>query len=151
MKTTILISKAKKLFLMMVAGVMIVSFSSCATKTRFLNSSVVPGADGTVSVKQDDNKNYNISVSVRNLAEPSRLQPAKNMYVIWMEGDDNETKNIGQIKTSNSIISKQMKSSFETVSAVKPKKIFITAENDPSIQYPNTSDIVLTTDYLRNR
>lgn len=66
-----------------------------------------------------------------------------------MEGDRNETKNIGQIKTSSALLSKQMKSSFETVSPVKPKKIFITAETDGSVQYPNQSDIVLTTDYLK--
>jgi hypothetical protein len=136
---------------MVVAVSMIVSISSCATKTQFLASSVVPAAEGTVSVKQDNNKNYNIGITIRNLAEPTRLQPAKNMYVVWMEGEDNETKNIGQIKSSQSFISKQLKGSFETVSAVRPKKIFITAENDPGINYPNYSDIILTTDYLKQK
>lgn len=136
---------------MILAAMMVISVSSCATKTRFLTSSVVPAAEGVVKVKQDNNNNYVIDVNINNLAEPSRLQPAKDMYVVWMEGDDNETKNMGQIKSSHSMISKQLKGSFETVSPVRPKKIFITAENDPSIQYPNYSDIILTTDYLKQK
>ena len=42
-------------------------------------------------------------------------------------------------------LSKQLNASFETVSAFKPNKIFITAEDDASIQYPNTQ-IILSTD-----
>ena len=149
MENKIFFSMTKNIFFIVFAAVMIVSFSSCATKTRFLTSSVVPAAEGVVKVDKDKNKNYHIGISISNLAEPDRLQPAKNMYVVWMEGEDNETKNIGQIKSSNSLLSKQLKGSFETVSAVRPKKIFITAENDPSLQYPNYSDIILTTDYLK--
>lgn len=151
MKTTRIYSMTKNISLLALAIAMIFSISSCATKTKFLASPVVPAAEGIVSVKQDNNKNYNIGISIRNLAEPTRLQPAKNMYVVWMEGDDNETKNIGQIKSSHSMISKTLKGSFETVSAVRPKKVFITAENDPAIQYPNYSDIILTTDYLKQK
>ncbi|HEY3371219.1 MAG TPA: hypothetical protein VGK10_10245 [Prolixibacteraceae bacterium] len=149
MKTKKEHSVTKNIFLTVLAGILIFSFSSCATKSHFLSSPIVPAAEGTVAVKKDNNKNYVIKVNIFNLAEPSKLQPSRNMYVVWMEGDNNETKNIGQIKSSHSIISKQLKGSFETVSPVKPKKIFVTAENDASVQYPNNSDIVLTTDYLK--
>lgn len=137
--------------LFLLATMMVLSFNSCATKTKFASSTIVPGAEGVVSVKQDKNENYLINIRTTNLAEPMALQPARNTYVVWMEGEDNETKNIGQIKSSNSFISKSMKGSFETVSSVKPKKIFLTAENDPSVQYPNNSDIILTTNYLKER
>lgn len=142
-------SLTKNIFLFVFASILVTSISSCATKTHFLNSSIVPGAQGTVKVKKDKNHNYGIAVTIANLAEPSKLNPPRNVYVVWMEGDRNETKNIGQIKTSSALLSKQMKSSFETVSPIKPKKIFITAETDGSVQYPNQSDIVLTTDYLK--
>lgn len=151
MKTTKIYSLTKNFCYMMVAALMVVSVSSCATKTKFLTSSVVPGAQGEVKVKKDNNKNYVIDVDINSLADPSRLQPAKNMYVVWMEGNDNKTQNMGQIKSSHSMMSKQMKGSFETVSPVSPKKIFITAENDASIQYPNFADIILTTDYIKQK
>jgi len=150
METTRIYSATKSLFLLLVALVMAFTFDSCATKTKFANSPVVPGAEGVVSVKQDKNDNYLISINITNLADPSRLQPARNTYVVWMEGADNETKNIGQIKSSSAFMSKSMKGSFETVSTIKPKKIFITAENDAGIQYPDNMDIVLTTNYLKD-
>jgi hypothetical protein len=43
-----------------------------------------------------------------------------------------------------------MKASFETVSSIKPTKIFITAEVGGIVQYPD-SQIVLTTDKLEKR
>lgn len=149
METTKFYSMPKNIIMSIFAAIMVFSFSSCATKTHFLNSSVSPAAEGTVKVGRDKNKNYVIKIQISNLAEPSRLQPSKNNYVVWMEGNNNETKNIGKIKSSNDLLSKRLKGSFETVSPDKPRKIFITGENDASIQYPNLSDIVLTTDYLR--
>ena len=149
METIKTYSRTKNLFVMILTIISIVSFTSCATKTKFLTSSVVPGAEGTVKVKKDNNKNYHIGINISNLAEPSRLQPARNIYIVWMEGENNETKNIGQIKSSHSMISKHLKGAFVTVSSVKPRKVFITAENDASLQYPNLSNMILTTDYMR--
>jgi hypothetical protein len=124
---------------------MIFSLNSCATKATFLNSAVVPAAQGTVKVKKDGNKNYVIKIQLRNLAEAKRLTPSKNTYVVWMETDDNTIKNIGQVKSSTYLLSKKLKGSFETVSSFKPSKIFLTAEDDANIQYPSYSDVILTT------
>lgn len=118
--------------------------SSCAKKAIFLNSTVVPAAKGTVKIKKDKNKNYVIKVQIMNLAEPSRLQPPKAIYVVWMVSDNLNPKNIGQIKSSSNFMSSKLTAYFETVSAVKPNKIFITAEDDANIQYP-VSQIILTT------
>lgn len=146
MKTTGFPAIVKNFFFIFAAVLMIVAFNSCATKTAFLTSNVVPAAQGSVKVKKDGNNNYAIKVQLINLAESNRLQPPKNTYVVWMETDDNITKNIGQVKSSTFLLSKKLKGSFETVSSFKPKKIFITGENDANIQYPTYSDIVLTTD-----
>lgn len=121
------------------------SLTSCAQKLTFLNSKVVPAAEGTVKVKQDSNKNYDIKIDISNLAEPERLQPPKKMYIVWMLTDQEVTKNIGQIKTSSNMLSKTLKASFETVSSFKPAKIFITAEDDPNAQSPGWGDVVLST------
>ena len=149
METTRIYSMIRNIFLTIFAAMMVFSFSSCATKTHFLTSAVAPAAEGTIKVHKDKNKNYVIKIEISNLAEPSRLQPPKNHYVVWMEGDNNETKNIGKIKSSNDLLSKRLKGSFETVSTDKPRKIYITGENNASLQYPNLADVVLTTDYLR--
>lgn len=136
---------ATRHFLLAVLSVLIFMFtSSCARKVSFQNSSVVPGVDGSVKLKKDFNNNYEIKIFLGNLAEPNRLEPPRGHYVVWMESDNNYIKNIGQINTATGFMSSKMKASFETVTAVKPTRIYITAEDDPSVQYPS-SQVVLTT------
>jgi hypothetical protein len=129
----------KTLFSGILVTIMILSFSSCAKKVYFLLSSVVPAAQGQITVKNDKNNNYVIQMQISNLADIERLQPAKKSYVVWMETAGNLSKNIGRISSS-----KKLKVSFETVSTMRPTKIFITAEEDETTQYPG-SMVVLTT------
>ena len=123
---------------------LIFTLFSCARKVTFLTSSIVPAARGFVKVKKDNNKNYLIQVDLENLAEVNRLQPSKNAYVVWLETDEHVAKNIGQIKSSGSLLSSKLKASFETVSSSKPSKIYITAEDNAESQYPGT--LVISTD-----
>jgi len=128
--------------------VIIFLMSSCATrKATFLSSVMVPAAEGTVKVKKDNNNNNAIKIEVTNLAEPDKLQPAMNVYVVWIETAANEIKNIGQIKTGSNFLSSKLKASFETVSSFTPVKVFITAENDPSIVYPQGQTILSTNNF----
>jgi hypothetical protein len=119
-------------------------FDSCSAKIAFATSSVVPAARGSVKIKKDRNHNYVIQVHVENLAEVKRLQPSRQTYVVWMVSGQEVTKNIGQIHSSSGTFSKNLKASFETVSSVKPYKIFITAEDDANAQSPGT--YVIATD-----
>ncbi len=131
-----------------ILSVMILMLSSaCSRKVSFQNSTVVPAAEGSVKLKKDFNNNYEIKIFLANLAEPERLEPRKGHYVVWMESDNNYIKNIGQINTSTGFMSSKLKASFETVTAVKPTRIYITAEDDPGVQYPG-SQVVLTTGQL---
>jgi hypothetical protein len=135
----------KNIVLGIFAVIIVFLVNSCATSVSFLNSSVVPAAQGSVKIKTDNNKNYVIQISLSNLAESTRLQPSKLTYIVWMVTDRELTKNIGQLNSSKGFMSKSLKGSFKTVSSDKPVKIFITAEDDASIQYPGTP-VVLSTD-----
>lgn len=125
------------------------SSSACSKKISFLTSSVVPAARGYVTIKTDKNKNNSIQLHLTELAEVQRLQPARKAYVVWMPTDQEVTKNIGQIKSSTGIMSKQLKASFETVSSFKPVKIFITAEDDADIQSPGNQIILETEKFYK--
>jgi hypothetical protein len=140
MKTIKLNTLTKTLISGILMTIMVLSFSSCAKKVYFLLSSVVPAAQGQITVKNDKNNNYVIQMQITNLADIERLQPVKKSYVVWMETGGNFAKNIGRISSSN-----QLKVSFEAVSTMRPTKIFITAEEDETSQYPG-SMVVLTTD-----
>lgn len=139
MKTNYLVQKLV-LFLVLYF-VLSLTFTSCSKKIQFENSNVVPAARGDVSVKKDKNNNYNIQMEVSYLAEPERLQPPKKYYVVWLSSSDNQIPlNIGQIVGTSKLHVK-----FESVSSSKPKRIFITAEDDASTQYPGQY-VVLETD-----
>lgn len=120
------------------------SFTSCAKKIAFQSSSKVPAARGLVTIKKDNNKNYLLKIKIDNLAEVKRLESSKNAYVVWIETEETLVKNIGQIKSDTKFMSSKLKASFETVTAFKPSKIFITAEENSDVQYPG-SEIILET------
>lgn len=124
--------------------IVILSLSSCARKTSFLTSAMVPAAEGTISVKKDKNKNYDIKVKIYNLAEVERLEPPKKVYVLWMENEEGRVKNMGRINSSHELISKKLKASFETVTPFKPTKIYITAEDEANIMTPSSMVVLLS-------
>jgi len=125
-------------------AIVIISFASCAPKITFLTSSIVPAAEGVVTVKDDKNNNYLIKMEITNLAAVDRLNPPKNTYVVWMETDRGAARNIGRIVVTN-----KMNVSFETVSSFRPTKIFITAEENENALYPGEM-LILTTNSFWN-
>ena len=84
-------------------------------------------------------------MKISNLAEVNRLQPSKQVYVVWMITDHEITVNTGHIISSTTFLSTKLKASFKKVSASRPIKIFITAEEDAITQTPN-EQVILTTD-----
>jgi hypothetical protein len=117
---------------------------SCAKKIRFENSTVVPAARGSVLLKKDRNKNYMIDVTLYDLAEVDRLQPAQKSYVVWMENREGKIRSLGHIVSGHPFLSKKLKASFETTSSIKPTKIFITAEVDFAAAFPSNYYILET-------
>ena len=120
------------------------SLSSCSKKVRFNTSQVVPAAEGYSKISRDDNRNYAIDVEIENLAEPTRLKPSKAVYVVWVETVDNGVKNLGQLKISSSFFTNSLTGTLEAVTPFKPKRIFITAEDRSSIDYPGTQAVLGT-------
>ena len=145
MKTNTLSGKIQRIAILFVLAMIMFPIASCAQRSKFLVSAVAPAAVGTVKVKTDSNNNYRIKIHIVDLADPSRLTPSKSAYIVWMVSGSNMPKNIGQITTSKAFLSNKLKADFETVSVDKPLRIFITAENDTSVQYMY-SEIILTTE-----
>jgi len=136
--------KINTILLLIAAITIIFPMSACAQRVKFSKSITVPAAEGAVKVRKDKNNNYLIKVNIDNLAAPERLTPPRQAYVLWMVTEDNMPKNIGKIKVATKFLSSKLKASFETVSSIKPMRIFITAENDASVQYTDY-EVILTT------
>ena len=122
------------------------ALGSCATKTKFQTSTVVPAASGEVKVKRDNNNNYKIEIDVENLAEPNRLPQPQNVYVVWAETPQG-VQNLGQLKTSTGLFSSKLKASLEAVSPYKPTRVFVTAEGGPSVTTPGYYTVLNTTNF----
>jgi hypothetical protein len=135
------------IFLTIISLIAILSFSGCAIKAPFLNSTIVPAAQGTVKIKTDRNKNFVISIEIFNLALPNRLDPPKNTYVVWMDDGNNNIKNMGQVKSSAAFMSKALKASFRNISSFRPVKIFITSEYEANVQIPSSETILTTNNF----
>ncbi|GLU57409.1 hypothetical protein Dfri01_68700 [Dyadobacter frigoris] len=133
-----------KIFLLIFTVIILQSCDS--QKYNFAISQVVPAAEGSVEVKQDDNSNYEIDLNIARLAEPKRLTPARKLYVVWVQTEKNGDKNIGQLKTSSSLFSNTLKSSLTTVTSYKPIGFLISAEDDANIQSPG-GQVVLRTSH----
>lgn len=128
--------KASRVILLACITMLAISFASCARKLTFGTSNVVPAAEGYVKIKSDKNRNNVIELSVRNLADPKRLNPPRRYYVVWMETQSNGTKNIGTLTSSSGIFSSKLKSSLKTVTPFKPTGFLITAEDNSTAQFP---------------
>lgn len=122
-----------------------VTLSSCSNKVMFNTSRVVPAAEGFAKVTKDDNGNKMITIEIKRLTQPTRLNPSRDLYVIWMETKDNGLRNIGQLRTNSGFFSSTLKSNFSTITPFSPKRIYITAENSADIVRP-TGVTVLSTD-----
>ena len=120
------------------------ALSACSNKMTFQDSSVVPAASGDVKVKKDKNKNYAITVSVMNLAEPQKLSPSREVYVVWMQSDRDLVKKLGQISVKSGMFNKSLSGELKATETTQPDRVFITAENDAQTMNPST-EIILTT------
>lgn len=129
----------KKLpYLLLSLSILLLVGNSCAHKTTFQTSTVVPAAEGTVQWKKDSNNNYVITIKMVNLAEVERLEPPKKAYVVWMENEEGRPKNLGQINSSHETFTRKLKATFQTVSSFKPAKIYITAEDESNVNFPSS-------------
>ena len=135
---------SRKLFFVAILASFVFFLSSCANKMTFHTSSVVPAAEGSVKVKKDKNKNYDINLSLSRLASPERLSPPKKMYIVWMNTSQDGVKKLGQLKTSSGFLSSELTSSLKTSVPFEPTSFFITAEDDAGIDSP-LGQVVLTT------
>jgi hypothetical protein len=119
------------------------SFLNRPKKMTFSGSSMIPEAKGSIRLHRDKNKNHTIEVEVAHLVPADQLTPPKKTYVVWMTTQENETKNIGQLRIFTGFFSKAFMGSLFTVTPSKPSSIFITAEDEGDAESPG--EVILTT------
>lgn len=127
----------------------VIALTACGKKISFLPSTVIPTAKGYVKIKADKNDNYAVRLEVKDIVKSKDLQPSKKTYVVWVETLENRSHHLGKLESSKSLFSGTRKGKLETVTAAKPVRVFVTAEENGTPQFP--SEVVLTTKLFKMR
>jgi hypothetical protein len=101
----------------------------------------------TMQIKRDAAGNYVIQLLLKDLQPVKLMKPVKEGYVVWMVNESNVTTNIGTIEGANTWTDKKDKVNFEATSAVKPVKLFITAETNLAAEKPGTQVVWSTRNF----
>lgn len=147
--------KTTRLFNFLFAGIALVvvmtSLEACSKKSTSSKTTTtagepaaketttppIPEKDG-MQITRDAAGNYVINLVIVNLEPVKLMKPVKEGYVVWMVNESAVTSPIGTIEGANTWTTKKDKSRFVATSAVKPSKVFITAETDLKTATPGT-------------
>lgn len=121
--------------------VLTVSSGLCfAKKFPLTATTIVPAAAGTVEIGKDHNGNTEVKISVKHLAKPESLTPAKVGYVVWLQEKGADATNEGQLK-----VDKKLEATFKTVTPRKAFDVFVTGEEDPNAKAPAGLEVLRAT------
>jgi hypothetical protein len=114
-----------------------VMLTSCTHRVPVTVSSGQPAATSELKVTKDDNNNTKLKLTVRNLAKPTRLLPARKTYVVWIQRDDSSPEILGQLQVDD-----HLKGEFETVTPHKRFDLLVTAEDSPTPEFPSDERVM---------
>lgn len=152
---------SKKILSGILATTVLLTFYSCAKKSVAVAkteqpasaetpaATIVPAENkGQVQIKRDATGNYIVQINLRELEEVNKLEASsKKAYIVWMNADNETTKNLGQINSNSGWLSDKSKAYFEAVSALKPTKVFITEEDMAEVKKPGKKIIWSTNSF----
>src|SRR3954464_2753020 len=91
-----------------------------------------PAADAQLTHQKDDNGNVKVKIHFYHLAKPDSLTPAKDACVIWIEPNGQPPQNMGAVKVNDNL-----ESEFQTRTPFNVFKVYVTAEEGPSVTTPS--------------
>jgi hypothetical protein len=105
---------------------------------RMTASGSVPAATGTVKAKRDKaNGNTNLNIKVGHLANPSKLTPPANVYVVWVRPRGGDATRQGAIGLDNNL-----NGELNVVPTLKDFDLFITAEQNETVTMPSDYQVL---------
>ena len=99
---------------------------------------MVPAAQGKVSIDHDRNGNDVVKMSVKHMAQPSALTPAKVNYVVWIQARGKDPENHGILRINEN----DAAASFSTTTPYKTFDVFVTAEDTPNPTSPGGPEVL---------
>ncbi|MBK7864172.1 MAG: hypothetical protein IPJ65_37370 [Archangiaceae bacterium] len=98
----------------------------------------IPSAQGDVRAVTSKDLNKRVTVEVKHMAPPSRIQSGATVYVVWARPDGSDTvQNIGALR-----VDKNLTGSLTTMLPYQSFKLFITAEPSGSMTQPTGEELL---------
>lgn len=102
-------------------------------ETAMQGSSIVPAAQGNVTVDSDKNNNTNMTVKVQHLAPPQKISAGATDYVVWIQPEGARNyQNVGALR-----VDKDLQGVYSTTVPYKNFKILVTPEVSSMVQNPS--------------
>lgn len=99
----------------------------------------VPAASGTVHAQRDkDNKNTDLDIKVRHLAQPSSLNPPASTYIVWVRPRGGDAVKEGAIGVDK----KHLDGELKVVTTSKNFDVFITPEESETVTIPSSMEVL---------
>lgn len=92
----------------------------------------VLASEGTVRVSEADNGNTKVSLRVKHLAPPSKVQGDSTVYVVWIQPKEGEWQNVGALTLSD-----DLEGSLDTLTPHRRFKVLVTPEPNGQAAAPS--------------
>lgn len=99
---------------------------------RLTNTGIAPAAEGKVTTDTDHNGNTNVEVSVKHMATPQSLTPAKQGYLVWVQPRGKDPELLGALRVSGGL-----EGSLKATTPYKNFDIFVTGEDSLKPEAPS--------------
>ena len=118
---------------------------SSAKEYHMTASDSVPAASGVIKVQKDKaNGNTKLDIKVSNLADPSRLTPPANAYIVWVRPRGGDPVKQGAIS-----VGKNLNGELKVAVTSKNCDVIITAEQSQNVTVPSGVEVLRTQITLR--
>lgn len=103
------------------------------------SSPQIPAAEGKAKVRDVNNGNVEIKLTVKHLAPPGRITPGAQVFVVWARGtpEGAEAQNLGALK-----VDKNLNGKITVVTAMSSFYLFITCETSQTATVPSTLELL---------
>lgn len=104
---------------------------------RLTNTGTAPAAEGKATTNTDRNGNTSVEVEVKHMATPQSLTPAKQDYLVWVQGRGQSPELLGALRVNS-----DLEGSLKATTPLKEFDILITAEDTMKPEAPSSMVIL---------
>jgi hypothetical protein len=104
---------------------------------RLVNTGAAPAAEGKVITSNDRNSNTSVEVSVKHMATPQSLTPAKQTYLVWVQPRGKDPELLGALRVNG-----DLEGTLKATTPYKDFDVLVTAEDSMRPEMPSSTVIL---------